>query len=453
MTSQHERAVAFAALHQSGTFVVPNPWDAGTARILTAYGFPALATTSAGLAFALGRRDGANLIGQAETLANAAQIAAATHLPVSADLENGGPAIGDIVMTIREAAASGLVGGSIEDATGRPDAPIFPLAEAVDRITAAAHTTRDLPFPFTLTARAENFLYGRPDLTDTITRLNAYAEAGADVVYAPGLPDAEAVRTVCAAVDRPVNLLATGFVLNHSVGQIAEWGGAANQSGLRDGTRGAGGICRGRTRAGAAGHLWIRDARTLLWGCECALPTRLAGRGNQAHDAVAHLPEVDDPEDAAARYELASGPSADTATTTFGPRSGPLCPEDVLGHGDLFFPAGFGGVADSAVSRPGGRLELQTAVEAVSGICRPVSAGLTFGNSIPIHGVGGRDTRGHGQRHHEQHREDQTHRTPVAHPPCPVHDDLHVTAPRSSIPRRGRAVRHEPPATPVVIRL
>lgn len=224
MTSQHERAVAFAALHQSGTFVVPNPWDAGTARILTAYGFPALATTSAGLAFALGRRDGANLIGQAETLANAAQIAAATHLPVSADLENGGPTIGDIAMTIRDAAASGLVGGSIEDATGRPDAPIFPLAEAVDRITAAAHTTRDLPFPFTLTARAENFLYGRPDLTDTITRLNAYAEAGADVVYAPGLPDAEAVRTVCAAVDRPVNLLATGFVLNHSVGEIAEWG-------------------------------------------------------------------------------------------------------------------------------------------------------------------------------------------------------------------------------------
>ncbi|SHQ97382.1 isocitrate lyase/PEP mutase family protein [Mycobacteroides abscessus] len=224
MTSQHERAVAFAALHQSGTFVVPNPWDVGTARILTAYGFPALATTSAGLAFALGRRDGANLIGQAETLANAAQIAAATHLPVSADLENGGPTIGDIAMTIREAAASGLVGGSIEDATGRPDAPIFPLAEAVDRITAAAHTTHDLPFPFTLTARAENFLCGRPDLTDTITRLNAYAEAGADVVYAPGLPDAQAVRTVCAAVDRPVNLLATGFVLNHSVGEIAEWG-------------------------------------------------------------------------------------------------------------------------------------------------------------------------------------------------------------------------------------
>lgn len=279
---------------------------------------PALATTSAGLAFALGRRDGANLIGQAETLANAAQIAAATHLPVSADLENGGPAIGDIVMTIREAAASGLVGGSIEDATGRPDAPIFPLAEAVDRITAAAHTTRDLPFPFTLTARAENFLYGRPDLTDTITRLNAYAEAGADVVYAPGLPDAEAVRTVCAAVDRPVNLLATGFVLNHSVGQIAEWGCGESVWAPRWHARRWGHLS-GRTRAGAAGHLWIRDARTLLWGCECALPTRLAGRGNQAHDAVAHLPEVDDPEDAAARYELASGPP-------------PIPPPPHLGH-------------------------------------------------------------------------------------------------------------------------
>ncbi|OAT70346.1 2-methylisocitrate lyase [Mycobacteroides immunogenum] len=224
MTSQHERAVAFATLHQSGTFVVPNPWDAGTARILTAYGFPALATTSAGLAFALGRQDGANLVSRTETLANAAQIAAATHLPVSADLENGGPAVADIAMTIREAAASGLVGGSIEDATGLPEAPIFSLAEAVERITAAVHAARDLPFPFTLTARAENYLYGRADLRDTITRLNAYAEAGADVVYAPGLPDAEAVRTVCAAVDRPVNLLAAGFVLNHSVEEIAQWG-------------------------------------------------------------------------------------------------------------------------------------------------------------------------------------------------------------------------------------
>lgn len=224
MTSQHERAVVFSALHQSGTFVVPNPWDAGSARILTGCGFPALATTSAGLAFALGRHDGANLVSQAETLANASQIAAATQLPVSADLENGGPTIGDIAMTIREAAASGLVGGSIEDATGIPGAPIFSLAEAVDRITAAVHTVRDLPFPFTLTARAENFLYGRPDLSDTITRLTAYAEAGADVVYAPGLPDANAVRAVCAAVDRPVNVLATGFVLNHSVEEIAQWG-------------------------------------------------------------------------------------------------------------------------------------------------------------------------------------------------------------------------------------
>lgn len=224
MTSQHERAVAFATLHQSGTFVVPNPWDAGTARILTAYGFPALATTSAGLAFALGRQDGANLVSRAETLANAAQIAAATYLPVSADLENGGPAVADIAITIREAAASGLVGGSIEDATGLPEAPIFSLAEAVERIAAAVHAARDLPFPFTLTARAENYLYGRADLRDTITRLNAYAEAGADVVYAPGLPDAEAVRTVCAAVNRPVNLLAAGFVLNHSVEEIAQWG-------------------------------------------------------------------------------------------------------------------------------------------------------------------------------------------------------------------------------------
>lgn len=224
MQTQHERAVSFASLHESGIFVVPNPWDAGSARVLTACGFPALATTSGGLAYALGRRDGANLISQAETLENAAVIAAATHLPVTADLENGGPTACQVADTIRAAATAGLVGGSIEDATGNADSPIYPLDEAVDRLTAAAETARDLGFPFTLTGRAENYLYGRTDLDDTIARLNAYAVAGADVLYAPGLPDADAVRAVCSSVDRPVNLLATGFVLTHSVDEIASWG-------------------------------------------------------------------------------------------------------------------------------------------------------------------------------------------------------------------------------------
>lgn len=212
------RGAAFRQLHLAGElFVMPNPWDAGSARILAGLGFPALATTSAGLAHSLGRPDGANRVGRDEATANARAIVEATPLPVSADLEHcyGGPAgtpaaesAAAIAATIAAAAGAGLSGGSIEDATGDPAAPVLPLAEAQERVAAAAAAAASLAFPFTLTARAENFLHGRPDLADTIARLRAYEEAGADVLYAPGLPDLDAVRAVCAAVGRPVNVLA-----------------------------------------------------------------------------------------------------------------------------------------------------------------------------------------------------------------------------------------------------
>ena len=210
-SDQYRRAVAFRELHEGpGAFVIPNPWDAGTARILTWLGFGALATTSGGLAFALGRKDGANLVSRDETLSHARSIVAATHLPVSADLENGfAGSPEEVAATIWLAGEAGLVGGSIEDATGDPDAPIFPFDVAVARVTAAVEAARALLFPFTLTARAENFLYGKPDLPDTIRRLQAYESEGADVLYAPGLPDADAIRAVCASVSRPVNVLAS----------------------------------------------------------------------------------------------------------------------------------------------------------------------------------------------------------------------------------------------------
>lgn len=221
---QRRRAEAFAALHEGPTFVIPNPWDAGTARLLTQMGFPALTTTSGGLALALGRADGANQVTREETLANIRAIASATHLPVAADLESGfGPDPEDVAETIRLAAEAGAVGGSIEDATGDPSRPIAGLDEAVRRVEAAVAAARALPFRFTLTARAENFLYGRPDLDDTITRLKAYEAAGADVLYAPGLPDLDAIRTVCSAVGRPVNVLA-GSSDGVTVAQLAAAG-------------------------------------------------------------------------------------------------------------------------------------------------------------------------------------------------------------------------------------
>jgi 2-methylisocitrate lyase-like PEP mutase family enzyme len=223
---QHRRAVTFRDLHHGPeAFVIPNPWDAGTARLLTQAGFCALATSSAGLAFALGRPDGANLISRDETLANVRSIVAATHLPVSADLESCfGDTPDEVATTIRLAADTGLVGGSIEDATGDPDNPIHPIDVAVQRVAAAVAAARELPFPFTLTARAENFLYGRRDLDDTITRLRAYSQAGADVLYAPLLPDLDAIRAVCQAVDRPVNVLAGTGPGYFSVAELASAG-------------------------------------------------------------------------------------------------------------------------------------------------------------------------------------------------------------------------------------
>lgn len=205
--SQAEKAARFQALHaRPGAFVIPNPWDAGTARILERLGFEALTTTSAGLAFTLGRRDGQ--VGRDETLANARAIVEATDLPVAADLENGyGHAPEAAAETIRLAGEAGLVGGSIEDASGDPQRPIYDFQHAVERVAAAVQAARALPFPFVLVGRAENFLHGRPDLADTIRRLQAFEAAGADALFAPGITTPEDIRTVCASVGRPVNVV------------------------------------------------------------------------------------------------------------------------------------------------------------------------------------------------------------------------------------------------------
>lgn len=207
---QVERGARLRALHErERLFVIPNPWDAGSARLLAGLGFEALATTSAGLAFSLGRPDAEGAVSRDETLANARAIVEATPLPVSADLEGGfGDAPETCAETIRLAARCGLVGGSIEDATGRPAEPIFPFDLAVERVAAAAQAARALRFPFTLTARAENLLHGRNDLADTIRRLQAYAAAGADVLFAPGLRSADDIRVVVQAVaPKPVNVV------------------------------------------------------------------------------------------------------------------------------------------------------------------------------------------------------------------------------------------------------
>jgi 2-methylisocitrate lyase-like PEP mutase family enzyme len=206
--TQSDKAVRFRALHEGpGAFVIPNPWDAGSARILAALGFQALATSSGASAGVLGRRDGA--VTRDEALAHARAIVEATDLPVSADLEKGfGDAPAVAAETIRLAAGVGLVGGSIEDATGDKNRPLYDIAQATERVAAAVQAARALSFPFTLTARTENFLRGNPSLDDTIARLRAFEKAGADVLMAPGLPDLAAVRAVCAAVSKPVNFMA-----------------------------------------------------------------------------------------------------------------------------------------------------------------------------------------------------------------------------------------------------
>jgi 2-methylisocitrate lyase-like PEP mutase family enzyme len=226
MRTQTQKAEAFRALHERpGAFIIPNPWDAGTARLLASLGFEALATTSLGLANSLGRVDGTNTVSRREVIDNCRAIAAATDLPVNADLENGyadePQAAAEI---IRLAAEAGIVGGSIEDATGDDSRPIYDFALAVERVHAAVEAARALPFRFMLTARAENLLHGRLDLDDTIKRLQAFEKAGADVLYAPGVKDLATIRTVASAVSRPINVVMSAADPAITLDQLASAG-------------------------------------------------------------------------------------------------------------------------------------------------------------------------------------------------------------------------------------
>jgi 2-methylisocitrate lyase-like PEP mutase family enzyme len=221
---QGAKAERFRALHRrAGAFVIANPWDAGSARILAGLGFEALATSSGACAGTLGKRDGG--VTRDEALAHARAIIEATDLPVSADLERGfADAPADVAETIRLAAGVGLVGASIEDATGRAEQPLYGFEDAVARVKAAAVAAQGLGFPFVLTARAENFLRGNPNLDDTIARLRAYEAAGAEVLFAPGLPDLAAVRSVCAALSRPFNFMAGIKGKSFAVAELAAAG-------------------------------------------------------------------------------------------------------------------------------------------------------------------------------------------------------------------------------------
>jgi 2-methylisocitrate lyase-like PEP mutase family enzyme len=224
--TQAEKGERFRALHaREGAFVIPNPWDAGTARILASLGFEALTTTSAGLAFVLGKRDGTGEVTRDETLANARAVVEATDLPVAADLENGfGHEPEAAAETIRLAGEAGLVGGSIEDSSGDGERPIYDFNHAVERVAAAAEAAHAMPFPFVLVGRAENFLHGRADLDDTIRRLQAYEAAGADALFAPGLTKAEDIRAVCSAVTKPVNVVMGLKSGSFSVAELAALG-------------------------------------------------------------------------------------------------------------------------------------------------------------------------------------------------------------------------------------
>jgi len=221
--TQNEKAIRFRALHDGPTFVVPNPWDVGSARLLAGLGFQALATSSAASASAIGRKDGG--LTRDEALVHARLIVNATDLPVSADLENGfgdSPAV--VAETIRLAADAGLVGCTIEDTTGNPDRPLYDFELAAERIAAGVKAARALPFPFMLTARTHNLLYANPTLDETIRRLQAFEKAGADVLFAPGLPDLAAVRAVCAAVSRPFNFMVGIKGKSFSVDELAAAG-------------------------------------------------------------------------------------------------------------------------------------------------------------------------------------------------------------------------------------
>lgn len=225
--SQYQKAEVFKALHErDGLFIIPNPWDAGSAKILTGLGFEAFTTTSAGLAYALGRPDGHAMVSLNETLDNARAIIDATHLPVAADLENGFGDTPEICAeTIMAAAGVGLVGGSIEDATGNDKDPIYNFDLSVARVKAAVEAARSLPFHFTLAARAENMIHGKIDLPDTIKRLVAYADAGADVLFAPGLKTREQISEVVKAVaPKPVNIVLGAAGFDISFNELADLG-------------------------------------------------------------------------------------------------------------------------------------------------------------------------------------------------------------------------------------
>jgi 2-methylisocitrate lyase-like PEP mutase family enzyme len=222
--NQNDKAARFKKLHEGpGAFVIANPWDGGSARILAGLGFQALATSSGAAAGVLGRRDGQ--ITRDEALAQVRIIVAATDLPVSADLEKGfGDAPSVVAETVRLAAEAGLVGCSVEDATGNKETPLYDFAPAVERVRAAADAARKVGFPFMLTARSENFLRGNPDLGDTIRRLQAFADAGADVLMAPGLPDLASIEKVCRAVAKPVNFMAGIKGKSFSVAELEKAG-------------------------------------------------------------------------------------------------------------------------------------------------------------------------------------------------------------------------------------
>jgi 2-methylisocitrate lyase-like PEP mutase family enzyme len=224
MTSQHDKATWFRTLHQApGAFIIPNAWDGGSARILTGLGFRAIATSSGACAATLGRVDGR--VTRDEALAHARAIGAAIECPVSADLERGfGDSPEVVAETIRLAAEAGLVGGSIEDASGDKGKPLYDMTHAIERVAAAVEAARALPFPFTLTARSENYLRGNPDLDDTIRRLQAFEQAGADVLFAPALPDLAAVRAVCTALSKPVNFMVAIKGKSFTVAELAAAG-------------------------------------------------------------------------------------------------------------------------------------------------------------------------------------------------------------------------------------
>lgn len=261
MRTQAQKAEAFRALHERpGAFIIPNPWDAGTARLLASLGFEALATTSLGLASTLGRVDGTNSVSRREVLDNCRAIAAATDLPVSADLENGyADAPREAAEMIRLAAEAGVVGGSIEDATGDASRPIYDFALAVERVQAAVEVARALPLRFMLTARAENLLHGRLDLDDTIKRLQAFEKAGADVLYAPGLRDLASIRRVASAVNRPINVVMSAADPAITLDQLAaagvkrvSVGGALSRLALAAFLEGA------REMKASGGFTWVR---------------------------------------------------------------------------------------------------------------------------------------------------------------------------------------------------